>query len=85
MTHTPSLPGDVHEERLIVPGDSRKPAGRLTYAAGVDCPHPFEPLGPNALGERLWPVTIERTESSTVVGLAYQFPGEKVREGWAAL
>lgn len=82
MTHTPSLPGDVHEERTIVPGETRKPtAGHLTYrSSAVETPHPFEPMGPNTLGERVWPVTIERRADCTIVGFAYQFPTDIVRK-----
>lgn len=81
MTHTPSLPGDVHDERTIVPGETRKPlAGHLNYGPLVETPHPFEPLGPNTLGERVWPVTVERSATRTRIGFAFQFPTEIVRK-----
>ena len=43
----------------LINGDTRKPlAGHLTYAPGVR-PDPQTPMGPNTLGEMLWPVTVE--------------------------
>ena len=74
MTH------EIHPERTIHPADTRKPvAGHLRYVPGVDTPNPMEPMGPNALGERIWPVTIERTETHTIVGFAYAFPADVVQ------
>lgn len=43
----------------LLEGDLREPiAGHLTYAAGVR-PNPRIPMGPNTIGELLWPVTVE--------------------------
>lgn len=55
--------------------DTRQPvAGWLNYPAGSDYPDPMRPMGPNTLGERLWPVVGERDETRTRVGFAYQPP-----------
>lgn len=59
-------------EQTILPVDERKPlAGHLNYAPGIDTPNPAVPMGPNRLGEWLWPVTIERTPERTRVGFSY--------------
>lgn len=44
--------------RQLIEGDTRQPvAGWLTYAPGVT-PDPNWPMGPNLLGEALWPVAV---------------------------
>lgn len=64
-------------ETTILPGDTRKPvAGHLSYTVGIDTPDPRTPMGPNTLGEHLWPVTIERGEHRTRVGFSYTAPAE---------
>jgi len=62
-------------EFSIIPGDMRKPlAGRLNYSATADVPSALEPMGPNTLGEKLYPVTIDRDENRLRVGFSYTAP-----------
>lgn len=76
---------ELHPEQPITPAITRKAtAGHLRYAPGVETPNPMEPMGPNALGERLWPVTIERTATQTIVGLSHQYPSDVVLASQAA-
>jgi hypothetical protein len=77
-THkTRRLAARAHPERPIHPGDPRHPvAGHLTFGLDIDEPDVRRPVGPNTLGERLWPVTIERTATSTRIGYSYEAPSE---------
>ena len=47
--------------------DNRQPVFFLNYKNKVN-PDPLVPLGPNALGERLWPVTI--SDNKKRIGLS---------------
>ena len=61
-------------EMPLLEGDTRKPtAGHLTYSKGVR-PDPAVPMGPNTLGEHLWPVTVEDLGDRTRVGFSYVAP-----------
>lgn len=62
-------------DMLLIEDDTRKPtAGWLNYAPGVDAPNPHWPMGPNLLGELLWPVAIERTPERTRIGFTHVPP-----------
>lgn len=62
-------------ETNLIPGDPRQPAaGHLNYGVGIDEPLPTTPFGPNTLGERLWPVTIQRLSDRTRIGFSYIAP-----------
>jgi hypothetical protein len=62
-------------EEQLIPGDTRKPAaGYLTYAGGIEDPLPTIPMGPNTLGEKIWPVTIERFDDQTRIGFSNVAP-----------
>ena len=62
----------------LIAGDTRKPvAGHLTYSAGSDVPSPWAPMGPNRMGEAVWPVTSEVLEDGRIrVGFAFIAPRE---------
>ena len=65
----------------IIESDTRQPvAGFLTYGPDIDVPNPRIPMGPNTLGEQLWPVTIERTAEQTRIGFAYAEPPARAEQ-----
>ena len=69
-------------EVTIIPGDTRKPvAGHLNYAPDAELPDVLTPLGPNTIGEPLWPVTFQRTPERLRVGFAYVGPGGWIKPG----
>ena len=64
----------MSDERLT-DGDTRPvTAGWLNYPAGIDAPDPRVPMGPNTLGEWLWPVQIECSAECTRIGFSYTRP-----------
>lgn len=66
---------DLKPRRLIRRGDLRQPAsGWLNYPPGIDDPDPYRPMGPNLIGELLWPVMVQRLVDRTRVGFAYIAP-----------
>jgi hypothetical protein len=55
----------------LLDGDTRDPRFHLNYRGRVR-PDPRVPLGPNTLGEGLWPVTVtDQPDGGTRVGLSY--------------
>lgn len=57
--------------------DGRAPVVFLAYPGDLrDTFHPLRPLGPNAIGERLWPIAAEYDADAdqTRVGLSYITP-----------
>lgn len=57
--------------RLI--DDDRQAVTHLNYRKHIN-PDPLTPLGPNTIGEHLWPVTVEHHDNGTRVGLSYMPP-----------
>ena len=73
------MSGDLHLLTGLVDGDTRRPTAALTYHGdqrGID---PRWSLGPNTLGEWLWPVTADYDPATdrTRVGLSYIRPPEE--------
>lgn len=55
----------------LLKNDERKPTAFLNYAKAVQ-PNPLTPVGPNTLGENLWPVAV--SEDGKRVGFSYIDP-----------
>ena len=62
------------EQIKLISDDRRKPVAYLNYGDIVESPDPFESMGPNSLGEKLWPVTIQRLGARTRIGFSYIRP-----------
>lgn len=58
----------------LIPGDPRKAVGFLNFSRAVRTSDPRIPVGPNTLGEDLWPVTIQHLEHATRIGYSYVPP-----------
>ena len=63
-------------ETLVIDANRPPAAGKLTYKGRVEVPHPGMPMGPNTLGEWLWPVLWEYDPEAdrTRIGFSYIEP-----------
>lgn len=59
----------------LIEGDERMAVGEINYRRAV-LPDPYRPMGPNTLGEWLWPVTV--SEDFKSVGLCYIEPPDRM-------
>lgn len=59
----------------LLKNDPRGAVAYLNYAKPVTGISPFAPMGPNTLGEHVWPV--ELSEDGKRVGFSFIAPGEE--------